>query len=256
MRRSCIFCGSEDRKISGEHVWPKWIRSLFPGGELGVHYLRHTGTNRKWPVRRPDDTGPQLNDVCSICNEGWMSALENRVKPVLAPIVQSGSLTELPQEAVQAIASWCCLRAMVYDRINDKHFSLDQLRDFQDSNAAVPVQTKIWLSAYAKPEPAVAAFVDYRVFYDFPEPSDRKAPEGYAMTGLVGFLAFQLLTVRFDQSINIPVPLHDGPWNETAIQIWPNPKAMVWPPEMGFNSDTILDFIDRFRTQGHRVRGL
>jgi len=31
VRRACIFCGRDDRKISGEHVWPKWIRALFSG---------------------------------------------------------------------------------------------------------------------------------------------------------------------------------------------------------------------------------
>jgi hypothetical protein len=207
--RACIFCGRDDRKISGEHVWPKWIRTLFPEGELVINYLRHKGEARCCPVKRSDDTDVQLNDVCKDCNEGWMGALENRVKQLLTPIVQSGFRTDQSETDIRAVASWCCLRAMVFDRVNDKHFSLGQLKAFYDSGGLVPVQTKIWLSAYAKPEPAVAAATDYRVFYDFAAPSERQPPEGYAMTGLVGFLAFQVYTVRFDPSIDITVPLDD-----------------------------------------------
>jgi hypothetical protein len=255
-RRSCIFCGRDDRKITGEHVWPQWIRTLFPEGELTVNYLRHTGDARRWPVKRPDDTGMQLNDVCKGCNEGWMGSLESRVKQLLTPIVQSSFRTHLSETDIKTVASWCCLRAMVYDRVNDKHFSPDQLKAFHDSGGLVPAQTKIWLSAYSKPEPAVAAATDYRVFYDFAMPSERPRPEGYAMTGLVGFLAFQVYTVRFDPSISINVPLRDGPWDVTVLQLWPHTGAVSWPPEMGFDSDTISDFIDRFRTPGMSVRGL
>jgi hypothetical protein len=193
VKRNCIFCGRGDRKISGEHLWPRWIRTLFPEGELVVDYLRHTGRRRRWPVRRLDDTGVQINDVCQGCNEGWMSALENRAKALLTPIVKSGNRTELSATDLEAVASWCCLRAMIYDRANDKHFSLDQLKEFGDSRGRVPTQTTIWLSTYVKPEPAVAAANDYRVFYDFAKPSERPSPEGYAMTGLVGFSRFRSL---------------------------------------------------------------
>jgi hypothetical protein len=49
--------------------------------------------------------------------------------------------------------------------------------------------------------------------------------------------------------MKIALPLRNGPWSTTAIQIWPDPATAVWPPETGFDPGTIADFIDRFRPE-------
>ncbi len=56
----------------------------------------------------------QIRAVCSDCNSGWMSALENKVKDQLSRIV-TGQPVELSQAEIYSINRWICLKAMVID---------------------------------------------------------------------------------------------------------------------------------------------
>jgi hypothetical protein len=176
-------------------------------------------------VTRSDDTGMQVNDVCRECNEGWMNSLETRARELLSGAMKSGQRTELSAQNTASVASWCCLRAMVIDRVNDRYFSTEQLRSFHDTQGVAPSSAHVWLAAYDMPALAVTAAADYRSFYEFRDHPERPGIEGYALTGLVGFFAFQALTFRLDEPRNLVVPVRLGPWDTAVTKIWPSPRA-------------------------------
>ena len=53
--------------------------------------------------------------VCKRCNEGWMSALEQRVRPTLEPLVRGQPCT-LDQAAQTTLAEWVALKTMVIEQ--------------------------------------------------------------------------------------------------------------------------------------------
>lgn len=80
----CVFCGSKE--LSDEHIFPKWMRRFFTEKQF-VNTLH---------VKLPDETlasslksgisknkvssyGYTYNKVCTECNSGWMSKLEEEV---------------------------------------------------------------------------------------------------------------------------------------------------------------------------------
>jgi hypothetical protein len=84
--RPCLFCGSTSRP-SGEHVIPKWV-----GMDLGI---KAVSEERIGSTRRLDALSIVLPQVCVRCNTGWMSGLEQRVRPVLSPMLL-GPVSPLP----------------------------------------------------------------------------------------------------------------------------------------------------------------
>src|SRR5262245_58012723 len=102
MRRECAFCGSSDRKILGEHVWPNWIRNALHQPPRRVAFHRAGRTPIEWPTA---DMGVRLNDICRPCNSGWMERIESATRPILTPAIQ-GTGVELGAEDVRRLAVW------------------------------------------------------------------------------------------------------------------------------------------------------
>src|ERR1700730_10701224 len=81
--KCCIFCGSND-KLTNEHVYGEWLKAYVPrmrnkhefqyvkSGSPGVHEY----ADKK--IRAGDPVSSQVRVVCSSCNSGWMSGLQNR----------------------------------------------------------------------------------------------------------------------------------------------------------------------------------
>lgn len=138
MRRHCVFCRRTGQKITGEHVWPNWIRKLFPDGALNLHHLRHDHPQRQWTVRKKGDSGMQVKDVCKRCNEGWMNGIETSVRPFLGSTIKTGEPRTLSVREQEAFASWAFLRAVVFDLVNDRSLSDQRCHDFYDNDGRPP----------------------------------------------------------------------------------------------------------------------
>lgn len=89
--RPCIFC--REPANSREHLLPDWLKKVLPAKEKVIHSRQvNGGTEQRW-TRKPFEE--KTKQVCSACNEGWMSTLERRdplnsvfiVKPLWASAV-------------------------------------------------------------------------------------------------------------------------------------------------------------------------
>jgi hypothetical protein len=99
IRKFCLFCRQALTKsmATNEHVIAQWLlRQL----RIGDRTIRLAGWQRgKQPSLRSHSWSRLvISDVCVNCNSGWLSGLENEVKPFLPPLATGqrpvGSLTD------------------------------------------------------------------------------------------------------------------------------------------------------------------
>jgi hypothetical protein len=237
--RACIFCG--DRVNSKEDAWPLWLMRQLGNTEMGiVEAQRGMHPPKKWlstkyPLR--------IGFVCKTCNNGWMSELENRVKPVIERFFLDEQVT-LDQNAQTILAIWSCKNAMVYEalRYNPPWFFTTQERNTFRESLHLPSQTSIWI---AKSIGLTGLFCSASDLNGIATESHNQV-KAYVTTMGFGPIAIQILNGKFStpihQNITITGDLQPGPWEQTTIQIWPISNDKVsWPNEIGLNGELGLD---------------
>jgi hypothetical protein len=120
----CLFCG-ENRKMTKEHILPRWMREEFP--ELAkepvysgsrFEYDSPAGNGPKERIvggREQGGGGPftrQARVVCGSCNGGWMSVLETAVRQPLVQMIKGLPVT-LALEDQKKVALWSAMKLMV-----------------------------------------------------------------------------------------------------------------------------------------------
>jgi len=148
---TCVFCGGSP--VTKEHVWSDWLRAHIP---------RHM---RKWSSykateystgiesaarKRPGAVHDwQVRCVCQDCNTGWMSRLENKIKPILGPLVdgQCGRLSEQDQ---YILATWITLKVMIAEFDNPERVTVHHMQRKMMKRRQQPPKFgwRIWISRY------------------------------------------------------------------------------------------------------------
>jgi len=89
--RACLFCGGGPD--SKEHAIPEWVSRVCGCSAEGkfpivtLHYREGVGIRDK---RGFHLDRLRVGCVCRSCNNGWMSRLEEAVKPILQPLLEGG----------------------------------------------------------------------------------------------------------------------------------------------------------------------
>lgn len=138
----CIFCGGIQVPQSKEHAIPQWLVS-----KLG-HYAmeRNQGREPKFVEHRYDDLGlfkddaraadfganaigrptprgagpysDQTQNVCEECNRGWMSRLEDSVKPIIGGFLEGKQKLLHPWDQT-VLAMWVAKTCIAIDAVYD-----------------------------------------------------------------------------------------------------------------------------------------
>lgn len=120
----CIFCGNTP--LTGEHIFANWMRQyLDPSATRTNHsvfkYRAHSdGTNELVEVgpgvadRAGDHRSRKLHIVCGPCNNGWMSRMQEEVKPILVPMLQ-GNWSRLSNDDQEKLGAWATMTAYVWE---------------------------------------------------------------------------------------------------------------------------------------------
>lgn len=221
MKRACAFCGRTDQKITGEHLWPNWIRKLLPPGRRRVALQLHDRPPTEW--HKTNDMGARVNDVCRPCNTGWMERLERSVRPFLEPMISGKKTTLLSTDQQHSFAVWAQKCAHVADLLRDhdqRFFRGDERTAFKNTlQTALP--TFVWLAAY-QPRTALALAVDYIAYFEFAQGSNRRRVHLYCVTFAFGHVAFQVVSVRPSSDAVRPDLWRPEVWGESTLLIFPS----------------------------------
>jgi hypothetical protein len=239
--KACLFC---DQKVKNtrEHAWPNWTANVL-GTLYSVEVEFGDGTRRQWasaPLR--------VKRVCRNCNEGWMSDLESKNRPLLGGMMSDLSV-RLNRADQQIVAAWCVKTAMVLEATSrtTSFFYTNEDRARLRQELLIPYDTLIWLGRQHRSDYSYAQ--GRRLERSSPSPILR---EGYVTTLAAGRLVMQVMSVHRQPEhrgriVLDPVP---GPWGNTGLlQIWPTDSPSIrWPPRWSFANEPELDALtERFK---------
>jgi len=207
-------------------------------GGAGIH---------SWRLAR---SGVRVRFVCRGCNNGWMSELESRAKPVIELLLDDAPHV-LAADHQRTLAVWAVKSAMVFEalRLNQPwfftHAERTQLRD----SSTLPPRTKVWIAKCVNlPGPCCAASDLFSK-----APASTNQDRTYVTTMAFGPLAIQVLKFRLSyvvpDSVDITTDLRQGPWDSVAAQVWPGLQPIVsWPAAMGLSGEAgFCAFCDRWK---------
>jgi hypothetical protein len=234
-RRKCTFCGGF--KISKEHVFPDWLKELFPRDADTTH----TATHFDWPKNfitkvpiekrkyRQGHVGAQkVRVVCERCNNGWLSALEEHTKPILLPLI-SGENCNLPLNSQTALATWAVKTSMTaeYLRPRDKGITQDE-RTWLMEYQVPPLNWFVWIATYDDETWQNLRIYQNRGRLDDTPVSDASRAKYYiqSTTFGIGHVLFLTISSTFPEIGD----KFTGREVDGLIQIWPpRPRSIIWP---------------------------
>ena len=115
----CIFCGNRD-DLTCEHFFPAWLnKSLRHDHHFAIRKLNKWGLGQSRKAQGWGSTISAPRDiVCRDCNNGWMSDLEERVKPLIITMLGGRSLSLTRTDQI-AFARWATMKSVVWDGDHD-----------------------------------------------------------------------------------------------------------------------------------------
>ncbi len=156
----CTFCNTRGPR-SRQDVIPRWVGKLL-GGDAPFYEDRSTiagGVLHPIVQSRPHHSKTlsimKLRNVCDECNTGWMHDLEERARPVLAPILTRSDAV-LHSSEVGVTVQWALKTALTFDawfrdRAVDAHVGTCRFHILQRPWPGVFV----WLARYRYPSEGV-----------------------------------------------------------------------------------------------------
>lgn len=226
--RECIFC----RGAAGntEHIVPLWYSREVPSQSVRVahSYLNiETTESRVWNT--PANVDFRSKHVCALCNQGWMSNLEDAAKTYIGPMAR-GERCEISNLEHPIIGRWAvktaimaCTMRSAANRIVRRH--AHQLYDTRNDYAAPLPAVMIRLFGCDNTQGEVLI-----VSHELELSSDEESPpsEGIAVVMAFGCLILQVVLADPEQvaTINYVQPANLG-----GIPICPGgPLVRLFPP--------------------------
>jgi hypothetical protein len=255
----CIFCGSPN--ITKEHIFSRWTHKHMGARKRG-RAISHTGTvyldkdNRRLAKLPGAVRDWQVKCVCGgthlTCNGGWMKSIEDRVKPILTPLILGQAATVFPEDQA-IIATWAVLKVVVAEHDQNSHVTTHwtQRRWLRDRKSA-PKGWGVWIGHFQrkhwKPEWISTVFLIQTprrlARYGLRLPTFYNAS---ATTQVIGNLFIQV--VHFPPPDRLIRGLKFPPTEGSILRIWPpSPYYLRWPPSRALcdnDADLIANAVSR-----------
>ncbi|MHB1787417.1 MAG: hypothetical protein ACYCS7_15000 [Acidimicrobiales bacterium] len=247
MARKCIFCDGPAN--SKEDIWPCWMTARFiaPGT-----MEQELAPDLRMTSRRVDRPKLVVRRVYKKCNNGWMSQLQGRGKPIIERLWDQQEVT-LDLHDCKSLALWATMTAMVLQTFDEPgRWLFDEYdRTLMWHEQRIPRFTGIWIAnCVGHPEAYSAA----RSMAGTAQQTGRPA-RASAVTMAFANLGIQILKVapagNADRIDQLTVGQGWGDWENIALQVWPLTGFPVdWPPPRGIRCEEELEiFAGRFRSQ-------
>lgn len=158
-RIRCIFCLGHEN-ISREHVIPDWVRQIIPKKpHHGQYFILTQSVRSKLPpglrprhrsarVRQGHPISRKIKAVCKSCNTGWLSNLEEELKPRLRALILGEVLTLTPWDQ-RRLATWATKTAMTAEMLHPKSAAVTfREREYLRLHREPPKEFNVWVGHY------------------------------------------------------------------------------------------------------------
>jgi len=235
--RTCIFCGNQ--ALTKEDAWPLWLVKLLKNKAGRIEATRGKQETKIWHVANPEI---KVRHVCSNCNNGWMSDLETRAKPIIEQLLGKDRLT-LDAASQGILAKWSVKNSMVFEalRLSSSSFYVEVERRALKESLQLPSITSVWIAKSVKFESFFSKASDLEGIIT----ASNNIVKSYVTTMGFGSLAIQVLCSKLPNLAgkNIAVDTDMNPeWEHATLQIWPvRRQRVVWPPALGLSGEFGLE---------------
>jgi hypothetical protein len=253
---ACILCGAPP-PLTGEHIWPDWYNRQQPKRKYELESIIN-GERRVYGTQTMN-VNPKVLCRENKCNEQWGSDLENRVGPILTPLVY-GEPKSITKSPMRLLAAWAFLKVMVSEYAGDWpiHFiSLDHGKHLR-ATLRPPDAARIWIGRYDGSRSNAGWLIIRPGITDVSADPPAAVP-WYSATLTVGQAAFHSfypldpVATGDIGHLKKPIPLSYvlpwkvGNWRGSLLPLWPTPsKPIAWPPEQSFDDDGLEYLADRW----------
>lgn len=222
--------------MSKEHAWPKWLgkdEQVEPTQTTRTLGFHRTGEDEMTEapttvvVKPGSALTAQVREVCRSCNNGWMSRLEESVKPLLRrlwlPGYPLGMTTFNPDESA-VLATWATKTAWIRDRWSGPDVTATpEMWSYLMRHQIPPEFTRVWVSRY-EGENNFSVSVGHLTVTSQDEPWNTELTRRILMC-LMTFKGLSVM-VRTDDGWGAPPLVLPG--NKWAA-LWPNAETVEWP---------------------------
>jgi hypothetical protein len=107
--KHCAFCDTPLNKDnrSKEHILPQWLLDFLEIREEIIQPTHFSNIGEIITKRHHTLGGLLAGQICSLCNNGWMSQLEQEAMPILKPlIIGKTTVVDLNENERQIISRW------------------------------------------------------------------------------------------------------------------------------------------------------
>jgi len=234
----CIFCIK--RANSREHVLPAWSYDV-PADHRLMIVRRDTGPEKASTHWLADSAagGVQARVVCTTCNNGWMSKLENSCKPLVARLNAWGTVT-LSFDEQRLLSRWALKTAIVAEHVgleSRHHFAQEQREMFASYPNGLLSNTVVTAIAHHGLPQLSVGIGHFRFLLDS-NPFGLTSLPALVVSFNIQNVGFQVLAWRNDK----PTPERERPlvvrltstgdWSKTELRLWPNNSltGLTWSP--------------------------
>jgi len=243
--RSCIFCGGRASTI--EDAWPLWLMRQMgetPAGRIEAERGR-LGT-QFWQAVKPE---LRVKFVCANCNNGWMSQLEDRVKPIIEALYNKETVTLDSNDQI-TLAVWSLKNAMVFESLRPNRlwfFVEAERRELMDTLKPIHHIT-VWIAKCVEPLTAFCVASDLTGVAGV----SGDQVKANVTTMCFGPLTIQVFSIKLPNTIpldtTITADLRPGPWDNVTLQIWPpQQEQVIWPATVGLLGEVgLVTFCERW----------
>jgi hypothetical protein len=245
----CIFCGGTG--LSKEHIWSDWISGLIQrNNEHGEYWgrMHRDGGSRdmQWTTppansaRQGSVLQRKVRKVCRQCNNGWMSRVVDRAKPVVERMIL-GKNFELNRKEETDLSAWIGITTIIQEFAN-RHGACrisPADRTVLMNTEAPPLTWSIWIAKYTDEWWAPMRHYHIPMHYA-QQPTDEEPNPPSGELQLTTFTLGELLVHVFTSTQPKMIDAYRSyigraSNSEKLHQLWPIvADTLTWPPTSPF----------------------
>jgi hypothetical protein len=141
--RTCLFCSG--RPSTREDAWPQWLMKRFPAASTARMFAERRGDQLgDWAIAKPKLV---VKWLCGSCNNGWMSRLESKAKPIIEGILCE-KINEIDTSVQRTLGVWAVKTAMVLQALDSRPhwFYSGEDREQMRLSRSIPPRTSVWIA--------------------------------------------------------------------------------------------------------------